>query len=347
MPSIRRLLFPKIFLAALPRLRKAPRVRRLLAQTVVVLGYHDLRSAGDLDSWMRIDVASFRKQLQSLSAIGTFIEPGQLQNLRELPGVGPRFLITFDDGYPNWLRLGVPVLEEFDAPGLFFVSSDNMLTGQRFWFDRVVLAVQATRATRLDLRNYGLEDFRFRTGNPSRRWDDIERLLSSLKNLGDPGNPTVDSVLHHLDELGEGAAGCDPNLRAISATEVAEMAQNRLCHFGSHGHRHVILTRLEYSALLDSLVRSRQILEATTGKVVRDVGYPSGCCDPQVVLTAREAGYQRGFVTTSGVYEVGADCYRIPRLLVSGYNSGGRLADSLGELLLRSLINALRRTPAG
>jgi peptidoglycan/xylan/chitin deacetylase (PgdA/CDA1 family) len=343
MPSIRRLLVPRVFLAGLPRLRELPRVRRLLARTVVVLGYHDLRSAGDVDSWLRVDVASFREHLHLLSSIGTFIQPGQLQNLEELPGVGPRFLITFDDGYPNWLRLGVPVLEESGIPALFFVSSENLLSGQPYWFDRVVLAVQATRTTRLDLRKYGLEDFRFRAGNPSRRWDDIDRLLSGIKRLGDPGSPTVESVLQHLDELGKSAANCDPHCRPMSAAELAQMAGTGTCHFGSHGHRHDILTRLEHGDLLDGVLRSKRTLESITGRPVREFAYPNGDCNDQVILAVREAGYDRGFVTTSGVCEIGTDSYRIPRLLVGGYDSRRRLADQLGAILFGHMTSAIKR----
>ena len=344
MPSIFRFLIPRVFLAAFCRARESSLLRRLFARTVLILGYHDLRGPQDLDSWLRVDIAAFREHLQLLSTIGTFIEPGQLDNLQDLPGVGPHILITFDDGYANWLRLGVPILEELRVPALFFVTSDNMLTGHPFWFDCVVLALQSNRLTRLDLREFGLADFRFRTGHPARRWDDIERVLTSIKRLGDAGSPAVDSVLRHLDDLAKSAPNGDPSLRPISVEEVREMARFGTCHFGSHGHRHDILTRLEHGPLLDSLEHSKQALESITGKPIRELAYPNGDSSDRVVQGLRESGYDRGFTTTSGVCESETDRYRIPRLLVGGYDSRRRLAGRLGEVLLRYAIGTLRRT---
>ena len=337
MPALHRLPLPRMILAALPRLQSIPRVRRLLARTVVVLGYHDLRRAADWDSWLRVDVDRFRQHLRLLSSAGSFIEPQQLQNLEDLPGSGPRFLITFDDGYPNWLRLGVPVLEELSVPALFFVSTDNLLSRQPYWFDRVVQAVQASRTTRLDLRRHGLEEFRFRTGRPSRRWDDIERLLAAIKRLGDPGSPEVEGVLDELSHLGEEAVDGNVRHRPLSVRELSEMARRGCCHFGSHGHRHEILTRLPATDLQRSLTESRFHLESLTKRAISDLAYPNGDCSDQVLSAAQEAGYERAFVTKAGTYSNVGDRFRIPRLLVGGYDSRARLADRLGMLIFRQI----------
>jgi peptidoglycan/xylan/chitin deacetylase (PgdA/CDA1 family) len=346
MPSIRRLLFARAALAALPALRKVPRVRRLLARSVIVLGYHDLRAPGDVDSWLRVDVTVFREHLRLLSSIGTFIGPMQFKKIGELPGQGPRVMLTFDDGYLNWLRLGVPVLEEFGIPALFFVSSENLVSRRPYWFDRVILAVQGTATTRLDLREYGLHEYRFRTGPASRRWDDIQRLLTDIKRLGDPGDAPVESVLERMDWLAAGAANRDLHYRSVSTAELVEMARSRHCHFGSHGHRHSILTRLDYSPLLEGLLRSKESLESVTGRSIGELAYPNGDCNDRVVMAAREAGYERAFTTAPDWFKVGTDVFRVPRLLVGGYDSRVKLGNQLGALLFRHIFTALKERSA-
>ena len=229
--------------------------------------------------------------------------------------------------------MAVPILEEFRVPALFLISSENLLSGQPYWFDRVIVPVQCARMTRLDLRELGLRNYRFRAGPPARRWDDIDHLLTDIKRVGDPNTPQVESVIAQVDRLSAGAVNADTYYRPMSISELGEMARSPYCHFGSHGHRHEILTRLHHGALIEALSHSKETLESVIGKPVQDLAYPNGEHDDAVVMAAHQTGHERAFVTTPRVFLPGADRLRIPRLLVGGYDSCGRLADRLGGIL--------------
>src|SRR5687768_7492726 len=43
-------------------------------------------------------------------------------------------MLTFDDGYYN-NRLAVPILEEFNVPAVFFISTNNVRDNKCFWWD--------------------------------------------------------------------------------------------------------------------------------------------------------------------------------------------------------------------
>src|SRR5260370_38238711 len=60
------------------------------------------------------------------------VSPGQI--LGALKPSGKYILLTFDDGYCNNLR-ALPVMEEFNAPAVFFISSDHVREGKAFWWD--------------------------------------------------------------------------------------------------------------------------------------------------------------------------------------------------------------------
>src|SRR5881394_4557145 len=67
-----------------------------------------------------------------LDAGYTFVRPQDLPGCRGQPG---RYaMITFDDGYFDNL-LAVPVLEEFDVPAVFFISTRHVLEQKAFWSD--------------------------------------------------------------------------------------------------------------------------------------------------------------------------------------------------------------------
>src|SRR5437879_8307877 len=61
-----------------------------------------------------------------------FVSPRQI--LEGLQRGGKHVLLTFDDGYFNNLR-ALRVMEEFNAPAVFFVSSDHVGEGKAFWWD--------------------------------------------------------------------------------------------------------------------------------------------------------------------------------------------------------------------
>jgi peptidoglycan/xylan/chitin deacetylase (PgdA/CDA1 family) len=306
---------------------------------VIVLCYHDLRRSDDFSSWLRVDVETFRSHLELFSSLGRFVSPATLSEPASLEGRGLFFLMTFDDGYPNNLGLGLPVLEQFDAPAVFFISTWHVVTGEPFWFDRVVTRIQAAGLTRLDLSSLGLRDYAFAREDGARRWTGIQALLADLKHLGNPGDPGVERILAFFDtEYGAIAAPYDDRFRPIRMEELRVLASGRSCYLGSHGHRHEILTRLDDAALAESLTRSKQVLEHVSRQPVTAVAYPNGDEDARVRTACAGAGYRLGFATQAGLVTPTSDPFRLPRVLVGGYDTAPMLAANINELVIRSVV---------
>lgn len=80
-----------------------------------ILTYHSLDTSGSVIS-VAPDV--FRRQIECLLERNTLIVP--LQKVFELRG---SVALTFDDGFENFLRYAVPVLEQYNLPATVFVVS--------------------------------------------------------------------------------------------------------------------------------------------------------------------------------------------------------------------------------
>ena len=251
-----------------------------LSGCVLILAYHDIGPNASPSNWLRVREEEFDRQLTWLSTIGRFIDPSELPNpaggdsaigstndagdwdCRIAQQRGLRFLLTFDDGYVNNRRLAVPILARHRAPALFFVSTWHAMTGEPFWFDRVAVPIQAEGRNELDLRDLGLQLYRFRPQDNSSRWDDLQRLLADIKQFGNPGHPVVDSVLKRCDgTTGEKGRAALAECRPLRLGDIRAMHATGLCHFGSHGHRHEILTCLDDAALVETMRASRAFLE--------------------------------------------------------------------------------------
>ena len=293
---------------------------------VLILNYHDIAADGDPTCWLRVPQAEFDRQLSLLERVGEFVTPDALaaaaQDGRHSAREGRlRLLLTFDDGYVNNRYLALPVLEKHGAPALFFVSTFHAATGEPFWFDRVVACVQADRRETLDLREFGLGWYGFATADDRHRWEDVERVLVAIKTLGNADDPRVDAILRRCEELSGPAArkyltGCRP----LGRDDLRAMRASGLCSFGSHGHRHEILTYLDDVALAANLAASRAYLEDALGEPTRDIAYPNGNLDGRVVRAVQEAGFKRGYTTVRGVARSGHDPLRLPRVLIGGYD---------------------------
>jgi peptidoglycan/xylan/chitin deacetylase (PgdA/CDA1 family) len=344
-----------------------------LSGAVLIVAYHDIRRDGGPGNWLRVPESEFNRQLDWLSTLGRFITPdevpaeaveGQLSRRAgaddprggaraagggdaagQVRPHGLRILLTFDDGYVNNYRLAWPILRRHGAPALFFISTWHAATGEPYWFDRVAVPIQADERTELDLRDVGLQRYRFRPGDSAGRWDDIQRLLADIKSVGNPGHPAVDLILERCDAAsGDRGRAALADCRPLQTEEIRAMQASGLCRFGSHSHRHEILTYLDTAAIAGALRDSVGHLEAVLSAPPLDLAYPNGDVDERVLTAARAAGFHRGYTVVPGLVLPRAAPLRLPRLLIGGYDTAEVLAFKLNRVLLRAAArrNALR-----
>jgi hypothetical protein len=253
--------------------------------------------------------------------------------------------VTFDDGYRNNAELAAPLLERRRTPALFFVSTGPVISQQPFWTDVVVTPIQALHLQCLDLRALGFGRYDFRQGSEPDRWDDIQRLLVAIKAVGNEDHPQVAGLLAWLrGEFREVLGEHLPRFRPLAADQIRRMAAGGFCHFGSHGHEHRILPRLDDEALACSLMRSRAILADMTGRPAEHLAYPNGDCDTRVLAAASAAGYRRGYTARPGLVAGRVRALDLPRVSVGAFDTPDRLRFQICRQLLawRS-----RRQPRG
>ncbi|MBU0740891.1 polysaccharide deacetylase family protein [bacterium] len=303
--------------------------------SVLALMYHDLREDDDFGNWLRVRVSEFEAQLEMLGRLGRFVATDALADPDGLDPGRLNVLLTFDDGYANNHRLALPLLAKHRAPALFFVSTRHMQQQRPFWPDVVITAVQAGRLDALDLREFGLGEHRFRPGDGSGRWDDIQRLLVAIKAAGNADQSAVAALLDRLrDRHGDLLAEHLPRYRPLNAAEVREMADSGWCRFGGHGHDHDILTYLDDANLDYNLREPRRILEEAAGAPVVDLAYPNGDYDARVTAHALAAGYERAYTTRPGLARRETPLLSLPRLGVGGTEPLSVLRYQINRLLL-------------
>jgi peptidoglycan/xylan/chitin deacetylase (PgdA/CDA1 family) len=228
--------------------------------------------SGMLDPQQGVTVEMFRAFLGHFREQGySFVSPGQI--LEGLPPGGKHVLLTFDDGYCNNLR-ALPAMEEFNAPAVFFISSEHVREEKAFWWDVAYREGGKRGKTETEIRGAVAGYKRMKT-------EEVERGLK--KEFGkDALRPVGD-----LD-------------RPFTAAELRAFAGHRLVSLGNHTRNHAILSNYSLAEAREQIQGGQDAILEMTGKMPDMISYPNGNSSPEIRQAAREAGLRLGAVVRRG-----------------------------------------------
>jgi peptidoglycan/xylan/chitin deacetylase (PgdA/CDA1 family) len=289
---------------------------------IIVLAYHNVCESGVSTSWLTVSQNSFKKQMKLLKRFCNFVHPEMLFAGEIVDSHKPNVLLTFDDGFVGNYQYAALVLRELEIPALFFVSTANLLEQRPFWFEEVIQLVQQEGLTDIDLRHIGLGHYQLPEKGSKARWKVINRLLEDIK---------ARAVNHPEDEIGDITESIVPQCSErylsdvtsmlLTKKQVLELNREDQFVFGSHSHRHRILTDLNDQELAFELSHSKLQLEELLGEEVVSIAYPNGDVNQRVCLACERAGYSWGFSTNAGAYNSSSPPFQIPRKMIGGFDS--------------------------
>jgi peptidoglycan/xylan/chitin deacetylase (PgdA/CDA1 family) len=328
-------------LATLAMSRVGPIVRRLLYRSgvlwlwrwlhrhrVVILTAHGVMDAEDSPPWVPLRPQLSRRRLDDclriLSRHYRFVSLGEAVDM--LAGRAPvrpySLVLTFDDGYRNNFKHALPILRRHGVPATFFLATGHIEHRRPFWFDRLDYALQQLPPGTHELR----------VGPRTIRVDATDRAArrASYKRLRDEAKALVRHDLEMLREM-EALAECleaqsgrrlahvfehDDWTATLTWDEIRAAAGNDVA-FGSHTVDHVRLSFVDAETMDDQLRRSKQAIEAETGRPCRYFCYPNGSFDRQAAETVRACGYEAAVTTQEGSNRPGCDLMALRRVDLS------------------------------
>lgn len=237
----------------------------------------DEAQCGLFDPQQGFTVAMLREFLAYFTREGyRFLSPRDLaQNLS--PG-GKYILLTFDDGYYNNTR-ALPLLEEFNAPAVFFVSSGHVKQGKAFWWDALYRE----------------------SGKRCRFAAEVRRTVAVYKQMAPP---QIEADI--CSRFGRRALFPVSDLdRPFTPLELAKFADHPLVFLGNHTRDHAILTNCFSEEIRSQIRDCQESLREMTGKTPEIIAYPNGNCSCEIAEAASDAGLRFGLLVRPG-------CNRFP-----------------------------------
>jgi peptidoglycan/xylan/chitin deacetylase (PgdA/CDA1 family) len=243
--------------------------------------------------------------------------------------------ISFDDGYADNLHAAAPVLERFQAPATFFVTTGTLGAQREFWWDEL---------ERLLLRVEGLpRELSVGSGAKRRTWvlagaadpqPDLQqqirakppweaapgtrpelyyRVWEHLRDLSEPGRKVA------LAELGaqlESREEVRDTHRVLTRAEFHRLSGASLCDIGAHSVTHPALSRLSRTEQLLEMTQSKRQLEGLLGRQVVGFAYPYGDYGAETPELAREAAFEFACTTEELGIRGDTDRFRLPRVAI-------------------------------
>jgi len=233
--------------------------------------------------------------------------------------------LTFDDGYSDFTRYALPILEKHGAPVTVFLSPGFIEGGAQLWWLQLEEAVRRLDCVVADSGEaLPARDAREKAAV-------YEALYWRLRALPEP------ELLEACQRLAAEAGVCDIALRQdlfMGWDEVMGLARHPLVQIGAHSMTHVRLAQWPEARARDEMARSRAELESRLSRPVAAFCYPVG--DPtsagaREFELARELGFRIGVTTRPGMLfpEHATQTLALPRVSLNGLWQDRRSLDVL------------------
>ncbi len=299
----------------------ALRARAWRGDPVTLLTYHTLGADDeDFDAWTVLRRADFLKQVECLRRDYDIVALDEA--LAGHTTQRPQAVLTFDDGHSGWHEHLLPIALREALPVTLYVATGHVQSGQPYWFDAVVNAVQTAEPLTLDASGAGLGHIALNEDRGEPNWLRISALLEAMKELAPEPRDALAARI-----VAASANRRRPRFRALaplSVAQVRELAQSRWVTIGSHSHGHQLLDRIGVDAARDSIVQSMALLAEWCGCRVTHFAYPNGNYNAALAAALPGLGLASAVTTNKGLWRRDGSRFELPRINVGRFDDAAR-----------------------
>jgi peptidoglycan/xylan/chitin deacetylase (PgdA/CDA1 family) len=294
---------------------------------VTIMMYHRVDEPGARPHlWpglISADPARFTQQVELLAAryvpIGMPDLLAARRNGRPIPRRSVH--VTFDDAYVDFAEHAWPTLRHYGIPVTLFVpTAFPDRPEQRFWWDRLHVALTTTRESSVQVGPR-----RLRLGSAQDRQTAFATLHRSILML--PHHRATKLVERIVGQLGEPQTPSG----VLGWAELRRLAEEGVT-LGAHSRLHPRLDRLPHDELDAEILGAFDELRAKVAGAQPVFAYPGGHYDDAALAAVRRSEIEIAFTTERRAAQIGrTDWFRLPRINVGQRTGSGVLRAQLGS----------------
>jgi peptidoglycan/xylan/chitin deacetylase (PgdA/CDA1 family) len=310
--------------------RSAIQFKKRFVNGALILGYHRIADTAYDPYNICVTPHHFSEQLEVLRRVAHIISLNELVNHIK-SGEFPRrtVVLTFDDGYLDYLNEVLPRLERLQTPATLFVAAGYL--GQELWWDRLSRLIYDTASIpeELSLRsesgqfNWKIPQSALKThGNLSvNARQDLVRTLYDLL-LKQPTEMKVQLIAQLENQVGM-RSNSIPATRLLAEEELVQLAGSGLVEVGAHSVNHPLLASLPESEQRFEIEHSKSCLELILKQEVNSFSYPNGSMSQTTISLVEKAGYTSACGSFNNIVWHDSDLFHLPRLWVPNIDGAG------------------------
>ncbi len=194
--------------------------------------------------------------------------------------------ITFDDGYLNNLKYAIPILEKYQVPASFYITTIHQ-KNDFLWADFLDLVSfhsskkEVVFETNLYKKNIKGE---FIFNNKSLKSRCIE---SDFKNI----TPLFEIFKEDWNAIKK--QSLDDYWRLMNAEQIKKINDNPLFTIGAHGNTHANLSKISLNEAKSELFQNKQILETICKTPIFEFAFPFGFYTKKTIDYCKEIGFTK------------------------------------------------------
>lgn len=274
---------------------------------IIILMYHRVCDINnhDLDNDAIVTTQNFDEQMEYISrnykviSFDTFIK--YYENNKKLPKNS--IIITFDDGYKDCYLYAYPILKKYNAPAIFFLTTDYINSDKLFWWDKIAYIINNTDMKSLSINGFGT----FSLEDSVKKEKTKREIFRKLKSLD---TDSMKNILNQIEnELKVKISYKESNNLYLTWKEIKEMGVNGM-DFGAHTCSHSILTKIPLEKVQIEAMKSKSIIQENLSKEVIFFSYPNGTIndfDENIKNILKYNGYKASVTNIYGINDITDD----------------------------------------
>lgn len=301
------------------------------SKAITVLSFHRVNDFED-PAWPALKTENYKALLNYVLKNYSVIDLSETETKTRKP----KLVISFDDGYYDFMENALPVLQKMKLPSNMCIVTNCAETGELIWTQRL--------NNILNFLKRNNQKFLFRLQQRTIEIDFSAQKLFYFKNIiqTELYNYSFKEISSILAEVENAIPFYAPsgNDKMMSWDDVIYCSNNGV-RIGSHTQTHGSLKQVTDDETLNrELVLSKKIIEDKIKKPVHIIAFPNGQYNEKVIESSVTAGYKYLLLVENKLFyrrQVG-QALVVPRILIHHNETYTNLLMTSGITHFRQLI---------
>lgn len=284
-------------------------LRKFKGNSVTVLCFHRVSNEHS-PAWSPLKIDVFENLIKYISRHYEVITHLDLDKKRSKK---PKLILTFDDGYKDFIKNALPVLEKYNMPSVHNIVVECAESGINIWTQRLNRIIEQLYQKKITKISYVVDSLKY------------EYEISD-KSVFQIANTIYLSLLHlskkernqHLQSLAITYQMDEKNDLMMDWNDMKKCMDKKV-FIGSHSYSHENLTLIKDEVVFEKeILISKKVIEKNLNVSCDVIAMPNGQCNEIVLEKCKQYDYKFIYLLEEKLFrhQSKTDIYLIPRLLI-------------------------------